>query len=280
MSRTTATLLLVVCLLVAGCAGLGGGGEADATTTTDDTPTNAETPTPDDGTTVEPVENLTFTEGTDLSLTALYAAQFEYFNASDGYHVESTITFDEPTPSGFVERYDERRLDLVDNRGYGVTEFVRDDDSRRQQNAYFYNESVLVTLQGPPEEATPQSQSFPSHFYVRAISSYADATAIEYTQPLAFEFDDTTTDDGQTVYRFTADSFAADADQTTIQRIYGDNASVDSATLLVTAEGHITGFQVTFSIGPDGDRRTASAVYDVTVGQPDVQKPDWVDEAA
>ena len=275
MGRTLATLLLVACVLVAGCAGTGGGdGTPTGTETTDGTPTNADTT--DGPGTAESVENLSFTDGTELNTTALYRAQFEYFNDSDGYVAQSSIRFDEPTANGLVERYDERRLDLVNNRGYGVTEFVATDDTRRQSQAYFFNESVLVRLDGPPGQATPQSRSFPSNFYARAVSSYGDATAIELTAPLDYRFENATTIDGETVYRFTADSFASDADRTQIEQFYGENATVGSATLLVTGEGHIVSFEATYTSGPPDNRRGISATYDVTVGETTVETPEWV----
>lgn len=306
MSRPLATVLVVCCVLVAGCSGLGG---SDADSTPDETPASTSTPAPDsssgdgeptDGTAgndstddgsgddstddgqnadeMPPVENQTFTDGQTLNVTALYKAQFDYFNASDGYTVESTISSGEPS-NGFVERYDERRLDLVENRGYGITEFVRENGSRVHNGGYFFNESVLVRLQGSPETGTVQNQSFPSNFFVRAVASYADATAINSITPVELQYEDTITSDGQTVYRFVGDSFAADASAGAIRSTYGQNASVRDATVLVTPEGHVTHAEVQFSSGVDDSYRRGTATYDVTVGQPEFQTPDWVADA-
>lgn len=276
MPRRLAVVGLVVCLALAGC-NLGGPGPGTPTDTPAPTvtaePTPETTPTP----AAPPVESLSFADGTALNTSALARAQFDFFERSEGYTVRSNVSFAEPAQGDVVARTDLRAVDFGTERALGRTALRYANGTERSSGAFFFNSTTVAVRSGPPGESSVQTRALQRPFRSTGAARFADNTAFEFVGTLDYEFDDAVRRDGRWLYRFTGEGIAADLSDQERQVRFGGNATVESATLLVTGEGLVVDFETRFSGDRPTGRRTVTAQYRASdVNATTVAVPDWV----
>ncbi|MFB6074601.1 MAG: hypothetical protein ABEJ89_06280 [Haloarculaceae archaeon] len=164
-----------------------------------------------------------------------------------------------------------REFDLADGRWYVSQHAVSPDGTVTGGSERFVNgSSACSRFDGEVRCSEGQASR------QRAIGLSVEATSLETIGGPAFEPAGTVRQNGSQFYRYTADELRADVPEGAAREL-GENATLRSATLLVTPGGRIAEYRVTY--GPDAGpvRGVIERVYRTTaVNDTEPRRPDWV----
>jgi len=281
--RIVSTLLVVALLALAGCSGGGGpgsptAGDASDGTDADEGPATAtdgdDTGTPTRTADNEPLDVASVTTDSGLNTTALLLAHSRTLNRSGGYRIEANRTIRAPEGTSIRDTVIEGATTPVRYR-YLVTytfenesgTFEADLTEQYRTADRYYRRSRTARGQTTHSVTETTRQRTRQRFRGGTIGF----TEAGYYLMFDFAFEGNVTRDGTSLYRFSADSFAA-----TNQR--PRNATDPSATLLVDRTGVIRSADISFENANTGQELDLS-METVAVGDVAVAEPDWTDEA-
>lgn len=287
MRRTMAVVGLVTLTILGGCLGPGGAdGQAG---------TNAreQTTQTDVGTDTNPSSTAASGGSDDGEVTGTSTVAGEHPYMQNGSMSYSTLLRDHVTSlesSGSISMASNRTAYYVANdtlavRIPQVREMKFDPPEavflQRQElpdgtlTREIYRTGERSCIRETSTERTPSVECHDTSTSSQRLLGYTvETTSLETLAALSFRPEGTDTRDGQQLYRYRASSLRSGvpADQK-----LGDNVTLDSATLLVSPDGRIVRYEVTYQRASEGTQYRITDVYRTwKPGETSVTRPTWI----
>lgn len=267
MRRTGILLAVVLLVVVGGCAGISGGGSngtnGAASSTDGDAPggeaTSLDGPHP-------------HTEDDALVVDSLVTGHAETLRSMETFVLTDTVTVTHVSNGSLLtEVTTEKRFDLGAERFRIERRQTDATGAESQLEALYQNATTRCTRRSGSAECG-ESPFDPD----RALGRVVEITSLETVAAPAFSPNGTTTLDGDAVYRFSASSMRADPPEDAVTEL-GRNPTVESATLLVSPDGHVVRYDVRFTVDSDSGRVRLERSYRISPTESgSVSPPEWV----
>ncbi len=264
------TLIVVALILVvglAGCTGISGDDGSNATPD-GDTPTVAEPTDPGSNGLDGPHP---YMENDTLALESMMAGHLETLGEREQFVLTNTVTVrDGANESNHTQVILEKRFDFAAERLH-IRQRQEGPNAGENPVDLYRNATTQCSRQSGSVQCR-ESQFDPN----RALGRVVEITALETVGAPAFSPNGTTTVNGEAVYRFSATELRDDPPEQSISEL-GVDPTIHAATLFVSSEGHVVGYDVTATVESNGDRVEVVRSYRITsIDGLSITPPEWV----
>ncbi|GAB3679958.1 hypothetical protein GCM10028857_01990 [Salinarchaeum chitinilyticum] len=289
MTRTRTVLALGLLLVLAGCAGFGGtdgdsgpNASADVQSPAEDPANGTDSGTDQDANGEEDSEDGQQTTSLDgphpytsegsPNVSALVGGHLVTLQDEETFTLTDTATLRNAANGSLqLEVTTEKRFDLASEQLLIERWQTEGSGTETKTLGRYQNATTICTQDGDSVDCGPSE--FDSG---TALGRVVEITTLESVAAPAFSANGTTTVDGQAVYRFSADSIRDDAPEQAITEL-GQNATIESATLLVAPDGHVVRYDVSYAVDGDSGRVAIDRRYQITLtDQSSLTPPEWV----